>query len=555
TASYVVTQTDLNAGADLVNTASVTTNEITTPVEDTATSTVSQDSSMVVTKSLTNADDAIVDTEGETIEYTITVNNDGNTDLTNVVVGDELPDGSLGVVTGPTGDDGDGILNVGETWTYTASYVVTQADLDAGSDLVNTVSVTTDEITDPETDNATSSIIITPAVAIIKTSEVNDGGDGIDAGDTITYTYTVSNSGDVTLYDVDVTENAADFTGSGTLPTPAYSSGGSDIDGEGDGYDLTVGESLEFTATYVLTQADMDAGGVTNQATATANDPQGNPTDDESDDNSVLEDDPTVTLLCPAINGVSSTDPSECGVVDGSIVINASGAGLVYSIDGGATFVNSNEFYGLEAATYNVVVRSETSDCEIIHGDITLIAKVAPEILNVESVSTDCGTNNGTITISAESRSALSSLIFIIDNGVNIFENSTGIFTGLAEGLYQIKVRNSDQTCEVTFTDVQLTVYCNDTFAIDDENTTITGLPVSGDVTTNDFDPEGDNQIFQGFIDENGDPIASGSTVSGVDSEGNEVANAGTITWNPDGTYTFEPADDFSGTVDIVYET
>ncbi|MBD0830507.1 DUF4347 domain-containing protein, partial [Aestuariibaculum sediminum] len=108
-----------------------------------------QVASMVVTKSLTNADDAIVDTEGETIDYTITVNNDGNTDLTNVVVGDELPDGSLGVVTGPTGDDGDGILNVGETWTYTASYVVTQTDLNAGADLVNTASVTTNEITTP----------------------------------------------------------------------------------------------------------------------------------------------------------------------------------------------------------------------------------------------------------------------------------------------------------------------------------------------------------------------------------------------------------------------
>ena len=44
--------------------------------------------------------------------------------------------------------------------------------------------------------------------------------DGVDAGETITYTYTVTNTGNTTLYDVAVTESLLTFTGSGALPTP-----------------------------------------------------------------------------------------------------------------------------------------------------------------------------------------------------------------------------------------------------------------------------------------------------------------------------------------------
>jgi uncharacterized repeat protein (TIGR01451 family) len=100
-----------------------------------------------------------VDTAGEVIEYTITVDNTGNVDLTNVVLDDVFAGGATLV----SGDDGDLVLETGETWVYSADYTVTQADLNAGSNLVNVAGVDTDQ-TVRQTDDATSSVNLPPTI-------------------------------------------------------------------------------------------------------------------------------------------------------------------------------------------------------------------------------------------------------------------------------------------------------------------------------------------------------------------------------------------------------
>ena len=68
----------------------------------------------------------------DTVTYTFTVTNQGNTPLTSVTVTDPLLGGLLTAI--PTGDTNNNtILDITETWVYVQDYVVTQSDIDTGS--------------------------------------------------------------------------------------------------------------------------------------------------------------------------------------------------------------------------------------------------------------------------------------------------------------------------------------------------------------------------------------------------------------------------------------
>ena len=119
--------------------------------------------------------------------------NTGNVSLTDPVLTDPF------ATTGPTltgGDtDADGVLDVGETWTYTATHAVTQAEIDAGAALVNSATIDTDQ-TAPQTDDATTTIVQTPKLTIDKTSPDLTF---TTPGEVLHYDYLVTNSGNVTV--------------------------------------------------------------------------------------------------------------------------------------------------------------------------------------------------------------------------------------------------------------------------------------------------------------------------------------------------------------------
>ena len=105
--------------------------------------------SLTISKTQTGGP-SLVMTAGDLLDYTIVITNTGTTSQNNVITTDTLPDGSVGALSTVTESvTADNILEVGETWTYTIRYKVSQVQIDAGMELTNTASVVTDEVIGP----------------------------------------------------------------------------------------------------------------------------------------------------------------------------------------------------------------------------------------------------------------------------------------------------------------------------------------------------------------------------------------------------------------------
>ncbi|MEM7215424.1 MAG: hypothetical protein AAF423_07775 [Pseudomonadota bacterium] len=203
-----------------------------------------------------------------TLNYEIVLENTGQLDQTGVVVSDTLPDGSTGTVTGPAESiTADGVFEVGETFTYTVSYNVTNGDLIAGLDLINAVSVITDQYTaeSQAAETASATTVIVPGNPSITVTKTADNDTNVPAGVTVTYTYVVTNTGNQFISDLSLVDT---HLGSGTPPAPANETLSSDNDVPGDSSDgtpndgiwdsLAPGDEVTFTATYTVTQNDVD---------------------------------------------------------------------------------------------------------------------------------------------------------------------------------------------------------------------------------------------------------------------------------------------------------
>ncbi|MGG5820814.1 DUF7507 domain-containing protein, partial [Falsiroseomonas sp. HW251] len=254
---------------------------------------------------------------GDTIVYSYSVKNTGNISLLNVSVSDDKL-GSITLTTGLTDVDGDGQaddLAAGATATGTKTATLTQAQVDAGS-LTNIATGTgtgTNGTTVTDTDTNTVPIARSPAIDVTKTNAgvVDGDNNGPDAGDTIVYSYSVKNTGNVSLLNVSLND---DKLGAIAL------TGLTDLDADGTADDLAVGATATGTKTATLTQAQVDAGSLTNIATGTGTGTNGTTVTD-TDTN-------TVTIArTPHIDVVKTN----AGVVDGDGNGPDAGDTIVYS--------------------------------------------------------------------------------------------------------------------------------------------------------------------------------------------------------------------------------
>jgi uncharacterized repeat protein (TIGR01451 family) len=186
---------------------------------------------------------------GQTIVYTYNITNSGTGDFTGNI---PITDNRTGIFNITNSD-----LQPGQSIIGNSTYTITQADLDAGSVTnsaypleyvtVNGYIFTAQEI-GSNTANATVIASQNPALVIEKLASPTSYN---AVGQTITYSYFVTNSGNVDLTGkINVIDNLT-----GTIP---ISTNG-----------ISSSSSLIGTSIHTITQADLDAGSVTNSAYAT----------------------------------------------------------------------------------------------------------------------------------------------------------------------------------------------------------------------------------------------------------------------------------------------
>ena len=269
--TYTVQQSDLddNGGGDgdIDNVASVVSAEITTPQSSSTETPVSQLPTYTIVKTVTNVGgdgvSGVVDAAGDEISYSIVITNTGNLSITNVVMSDPLLSGANGtLVTTPVESlSTDSILAVGETFTYTGTYTVQQSDLDdnggGDGDIDNVASVVSAEITTPQSSSTETPVSQLPTYAIVKT--VTDvGGDGVSgvvdaAGDEISYSIVITNTGNLSITNVVMSDPSLSGANGTLVTTPVESLSTDSI--------LAVGETFTYTGTYTVQQSDLDDNG------------------------------------------------------------------------------------------------------------------------------------------------------------------------------------------------------------------------------------------------------------------------------------------------------
>lgn len=183
---------------------------------------------------------------GDTVTYTIRVVNDGEQQLTDIQVSDPLTGLNETIQS----------LAPGEEKIFTTTYTVTEQDVLAGK-IVNVATVkATDEDGKTVEDETTKELETEEKnshLTVIKTTTSTPAdGKAYSVGEKITYKITVTNDGNITVTNVQVTD---ELTGNvGDLAWTVDS--------------IAPGESKEFTAEYTVTEADAKAGKVHNVATA-----------------------------------------------------------------------------------------------------------------------------------------------------------------------------------------------------------------------------------------------------------------------------------------------
>ncbi len=256
TGSYAITQADIDAGVKN-NTATASTADPPLSDDGSHSETIPQNEALAFTK--TGVLDLGADgtaTPGDIATYTFEVTNTGTTSINNLAITDP----QVTPITCPSGNPIP-TLAPSASESCTGTYAITQADIDAGFK-DNTATATSSDIAARVAPvQAMNRLPITqgPTIKLDKTGTLDLGADGTPTvGDLISYSFVVTNPGNVTLTNITVSDPL--------VPTITCPSGNPIPT-------LTPGASETCTGSYAITQADIDARHRDNTATASGQDP------------------------------------------------------------------------------------------------------------------------------------------------------------------------------------------------------------------------------------------------------------------------------------------
>jgi ethanolamine utilization microcompartment shell protein EutS len=227
---------------------------------------------------------------GDTVQYAflVALASPDDVPLGNVTLTDDT-----GICdSAPTFDSGDtngnSLLDQGETWKFTCSHVVTANDPSLIHNVATVQGTSADERTVTATDDQDVTVIH-PAIKIVKTVDPQSG----NPGDTVTYTYVVTNVGDTTLYKISVDDDVIGHIGFIAQLDP--------------------GESVTLTKDFVLPAGNPL---VKNVGTATGTDVLGEQVSDD--------DDAFVTIVeaenPPPPTAFTGSDAARLGLIAGVLV-------------------------------------------------------------------------------------------------------------------------------------------------------------------------------------------------------------------------------------------
>ncbi len=239
TGSYTITNADVIAGS-VTNTATakgIPTSGTLPQVTATATITFQALPSWILAKT---PNPATYTQAGQVITYSYVLTNIGNVTINSIAIADNKVASVTCQATA---------LPPGANTACTGSYTITAADIAAGSvtNKATATGIPASGTLTPATAQATITFNAQPAWTLTKTPSPTIYN---SAGVVVTYTYLLTNTGNVTINSIAIGDNKVT-----SVSCPSSS--------------LAAGTSINCSGTYTTTAADVTAGSVTNTATAT----------------------------------------------------------------------------------------------------------------------------------------------------------------------------------------------------------------------------------------------------------------------------------------------